>query len=105
MSEDPLMGLSVPLKRVACPNIPKELQQILKGLGESASKRGDQEGAVAAANGMLLLGALMLGRDAYFYEPVPLKVTPWCKTMNRPKSECGCPDCGSSLIQVGEGGV
>lgn len=22
----------------------------------------------------------------------------WCETMNRPKSKCGCPDCGSSLI-------
>lgn len=24
----------------------------------------------------------------------------WCKTMERPKSKCGCPDCGSSLVQV-----
>ena len=23
----------------------------------------------------------------------------FCETMQRPKSECGCPDCGSSLIQ------
>lgn len=22
----------------------------------------------------------------------------WCKTMDRPASSCGCPDCGSSLI-------
>tara|TARA_R110000850_G_scaffold275207_1_gene414130 strand:- start:12518 stop:12904 length:387 start_codon:yes stop_codon:yes gene_type:complete len=27
---------------------------------------------------------------------------PWCKTMDRPKDECGCPDCGSSLVQMGE---
>lgn len=23
---------------------------------------------------------------------------PMCDTMQRPKSQCGCPDCGSSLI-------
>lgn len=27
---------------------------------------------------------------------------PWCETMDRPKFTCGCPDCGSSLVQ-GEG--
>jgi len=26
----------------------------------------------------------------------------WCSTMERPKSKCGCPDCGSSLVQIGE---
>lgn len=25
----------------------------------------------------------------------------WCDTMQRLKSQCGCPDCGSSLVQVG----
>jgi len=24
----------------------------------------------------------------------------WCDTMQRLKSQCGCPDCGSSLVQV-----
>lgn len=24
----------------------------------------------------------------------------WCSTMERPKAQCGCPDCGSSLIDV-----
>lgn len=23
---------------------------------------------------------------------------PMCETMQRPKSQCGCPDCGSSLV-------
>lgn len=23
---------------------------------------------------------------------------PMCKTMQRPKAQCGCPDCGTSLI-------
>jgi len=27
---------------------------------------------------------------------------PWCDTMQRPKKECGCPDCGSSLIDFKE---
>lgn len=26
----------------------------------------------------------------------------WCSTMERPKSQCGCPDCGSSIVQIGE---
>ncbi|ULR75100.1 hypothetical protein JC1_28 [Burkholderia phage JC1] len=25
----------------------------------------------------------------------------WCDTMDRPKAECGCPDCGPSLIDLG----
>ncbi|TVK91281.1 DNA polymerase III subunit epsilon [Shewanella algae] len=25
----------------------------------------------------------------------------WCTTMQRLKSKCGCPDCGSSLVQIG----
>lgn len=25
----------------------------------------------------------------------------WCDTMERPKERCGCPDCGSSLIDIG----
>ncbi len=25
----------------------------------------------------------------------------WCVTMQRRRSECGCPDCGSSLVDVG----
>jgi hypothetical protein len=24
----------------------------------------------------------------------------WCSTMDRPKAQCGCPDCGSSLVEV-----
>lgn len=24
----------------------------------------------------------------------------WCMAMKRPKTECGCPDCGSSICQV-----
>lgn len=28
---------------------------------------------------------------------------PWCDTMDRPKSKCGCPDCGPSLIDLGPG--
>lgn len=24
----------------------------------------------------------------------------WCSVMERPKALCGCPDCGSSLVQV-----
>ncbi|MEE5114186.1 Arc family DNA-binding protein [Pseudomonas alliivorans] len=24
----------------------------------------------------------------------------WCATMNRPTWKCGCPDCGSSLVQI-----
>lgn len=24
----------------------------------------------------------------------------WCEVMLRPTSDCGCPDCGSSLINV-----
>lgn len=27
----------------------------------------------------------------------------WCQTMDRPKSMCGCPDCGPSLIDLGPG--
>jgi len=27
----------------------------------------------------------------------------WCATMARPKSKCGCPDCGSSIAQYQEG--
>ncbi|GJH00231.1 hypothetical protein [Paraburkholderia terrae] len=27
----------------------------------------------------------------------------WCDTMERPKAQCGCPDCGSSLIDLGPG--
>lgn len=23
----------------------------------------------------------------------------WCETMDRPAARCGCPDCGSSLVQ------
>ncbi|WP_337058176.1 hypothetical protein [Pseudomonas sp. USHLN015] len=30
----------------------------------------------------------------------PAAPADWCKTMDRPKSQCGCPDCGSSLVQV-----
>ncbi|WP_054285742.1 hypothetical protein [Gulbenkiania mobilis] len=24
----------------------------------------------------------------------------WCEVMLRPTNECGCPDCGSSLVDV-----
>jgi hypothetical protein len=24
----------------------------------------------------------------------------WCATMDRPAAACGCPDCGSSLVDV-----
>lgn len=24
----------------------------------------------------------------------------WCATMERPAAACGCPDCGSSLVDV-----
>ncbi|QRE00648.1 hypothetical protein [Pseudomonas phage Itty13] len=27
----------------------------------------------------------------------------WCETMDRPAARCGCPDCGSSLVQQVEG--
>lgn len=28
----------------------------------------------------------------------------WCDSMNRPKRECGCPDCGPALVDYkGEG--
>lgn len=26
----------------------------------------------------------------------------WCATMSRLRSECGCPDCGSSIVQIEE---
>ncbi len=40
------------------------------------------------------------------YQVMPRAAVPgagWCSTMERPKSECGCPDCGPSLIDIGEG--
>lgn len=36
------------------------------------------------------------GNKAADFEPSKER---WCKTMDRPASACGCPDCGSSLIQ------
>lgn len=29
-----------------------------------------------------------------------LRKQDWCSTMERPKAQCGCPDCGSSLVEV-----
>ncbi|MDC7699559.1 hypothetical protein [Vogesella indigofera] len=40
------------------------------------------------------------------YQVMPRAAVPgagWCSSMERPKSECGCPDCGPSLIDIGEG--
>lgn len=32
--------------------------------------------------------------------PEPSAPKDWCTTMARPKSKCGCPDCGSSIVQI-----
>lgn len=37
-----------------------------------------------------------------FGTPDGIVEEPLCETMDRPKSRCGCPDCGSSLIQYNE---
>jgi hypothetical protein len=37
----------------------------------------------------------MLDKAMYFFKV--------CETMNKPVSECGCPDCGSSIIGFPEG--
>lgn len=35
--------------------------------------------------------------------PASIQRPDWCETMDRPKSQCGCPDCGSSLIELPDG--
>ncbi|MBR8114457.1 hypothetical protein KDX10_32970 [Burkholderia cenocepacia] len=46
-------------------------------------------------------GALYMLRETVL--PNQIRKRDWCETMERPKSRCGCPDCGSSLIDLGPG--
>jgi hypothetical protein len=33
----------------------------------------------------------------------PAQPDAWCSTMKRKAKDCGCPDCGRSLVDCGEG--
>lgn len=54
-----------------------------------------------------IVDAIMGHPPANLPEPVKAEIAAWanwCDTMNRPKSECGCPDCGPCLVDIGAEG-
>lgn len=84
-----------------------------KALGVQFYGIGNEPGAAEAyfraaspANILSLLARLESAESALAASPVeqpaPAPID-WCDTMERPKSQCGCPDCGSSLIDLGPG--
>ena len=43
----------------------------------------------------------LVGSQEGIRAAIDKRLAEWCPTMNRPKRHCNCPDCGSSLVQIG----
>ena len=43
----------------------------------------------------------LVGNQEGIRAAIDKRLAEWCPTMNRPKKHCNCPDCGSSLVQIG----
>ena len=43
----------------------------------------------------------LLGSREGIRAAIDKRLAEWCPTMNGPKKHCNCPDCGSSLVQIG----
>jgi len=92
----------------SCERVAAELEtayrdgEFVGGLGRDAllAERDQLRAEAEQFRELAKANADALGKALAELEGIRGQQPDWCKTMERPKSHCGCPDCGSSLVEV-----